>query len=189
MTDCTAPLSLDVLAAYWLGELDDGEQDRVERHLFDCAACNAALEELAGLAAGIRAAARRGRSHAFVGSGFPRRLESAGLRVREYRVACNGSVNCTVAPDDDVVVARLAATLSGVERLDLLVLSADSQRRLADIPFDSAAGEVVMTPDIAELRALPATTQRMRLVAVEHGNDRVIGEYTFNHAPWPGAGS
>jgi len=24
----------------------------------------------------------------------------------------------------------------------------------------------------------------MQLIAVEHGSDRLIGEYTFNHTPW-----
>ena len=32
--------------------------------------------------------------------------------------------------------------------------------------------------------ALPVSTMRMQLIAVEHGSDRLIGEYTFNHTPW-----
>jgi len=94
-----------------------------------------------------------------------------------------------VAPDDDVVVTRLAAPLAGVGRLDLVVLAADGGdgTRLENVPFDVPAEEVVFTHDIARLRALPATTQRMRLVAVGQGAERVVGEYTFHHSPWPGA--
>jgi hypothetical protein len=32
---------------------------------------------------------------------------------------------------------------------------------------------------------MPAHTQVVRLVAVEPGGDRVLGEYTFNHSPHP----
>jgi hypothetical protein len=186
---CDAPLSLDALVAYWLDEPGEAERSTIEEHLFDCSACGARLEDLVTLGAGIRAAVRSGRTHAVVSSRFPERLAAAGLRVREYRVACNGSVNCTVAPDDDVVVTRLAAPLAGVGRLDLVVLAADGGdgTRLENVPFDVPAEEVVFTPDIARLRALPATTQRMRLVAVGQGAERVVGEYTFHHSPWPGA--
>lgn len=40
------------------------------------------------------------------------------MRIREYRLPPNGSVNCTVAPDDELLVTRLEAPLEGVERLD-----------------------------------------------------------------------
>jgi hypothetical protein len=36
---------------------------------------------------------------------------------------------------------------------------------------------------MAALRALPTSRNRMQLIAVdESGRDRVVGEYTFNHA-------
>jgi hypothetical protein len=119
---------------------------------------------------------------------FLRRAAASGLQVREYRVPCNGSVNCTIAPDDDLLVARLEAQLTGVERVDLLMLDTHGRglERVDDIPFDPAAGSVVVASRTSDVRALPKVTSRMRLVAVAQGAERVVGEYTFNHSPWGG---
>jgi DNA-binding response OmpR family regulator len=94
-------------------------------------------------------------------------------------------VNCTVTPQDDLVVARLQATLRDVQRLDLLFDDSTSgaRWRFEDVVFDPAADEVVLANNMAELRRLPVTTQRVQLLAVEPGIERVIGDYTFNHTP------
>jgi hypothetical protein len=188
-THCRAPVALPTLIAYWLGELDAPDEAQVEEHLLGCSKCSAVLQGVVDLAGGIRSAVRRGRIGTVVASALPARLAAAGLRVREYRVARNGSVNCSVAPDDDVVVAHLEAPLAGIERLDVIVCGQDDdqQARLENVPFDAHTDEVVIAPDIAGLRAMPATTQRMRLVAVERGADRLLGEYTFHHTPWRAA--
>jgi len=49
------------------------------------------------------------------------------------------------------------------------------------LKFDAAASEVVITPEIARIRAMPSHQHRYRLVAVEENGERVIGDYTFNH--------
>lgn len=109
------------------------------------------------------------------------RLRAKGLRVREYRIPPNGSVNCSVAPADDLVIGRMEAPLRGVSRVDAIVLY-EGQIRLADIPFDAESGEVVLAPSIAHLRTLFAHREVVRLVAVEAGEERVPEEYTFNHS-------
>lgn len=125
---------------------------------------------------------------AVVTDAFVKRLVATGRTLREYRVARNGSVNCTLAPDDDVLVARLEAPLAGLERLDLELPGAEGNERvrLTDIPFDAAAGEVILTPDVPSIRALPAIRYNVRLLAVAREGERVLGEYTFNHTPWSG---
>jgi hypothetical protein len=185
---CGSPIPLATLAEYWLGELDELNEARVEEHLLGCGSCSGALQELADLGGGIRALVRDGAVGAVVTDAFVERLAAAGLRLREYRVPLNGSVNCTVAPDDDVMVTRLQAPLAGVDQVDLIMLDVPGQGpfRLRDIPFDPATGEVVLTTRIAPLRASPAATGRMHLVAVARDGERMIGEYTFNHTPWPG---
>ena len=50
-----------------------------------------------------------------------------------------------------------------------------------DIPFDAASGEVVVTPKIARIRAMPSYRYRIRLIAVDADRERVIGDYSFNH--------
>lgn len=186
---CAAPIPFAALVDYWLGDLDAAREEDVERHLFACGECCATLERIAELAGGIRALVRRGDVTAIVSAAFVEALGAAGLRLREYRVPRDGSVHCTVAPDDDLLISRLQAPLAGVERLDLVVIEGEgaAPERLADIPFSAPAGEVVVVPRVDRIRRQQATTSKMQLVAVEQGRDRVLGEYRFFHTPWPGA--
>ena len=165
------------LVAYWLGELDEAHEAALEEHYLGCAVCSATLAEVEALAEGVRRG--MGRVDSVLTSRFIEQLQSSGLRIREYRVPLNGSVNCTVAPEDQLLLSRLQAPLGGLDRVDLIV----GEQRLEDIPFDAASGEVVVVPSLARVRAMPAQTEVMRLVAVEAGGERVIGEYTFNHTP------
>lgn len=186
---CQTPLDLTTLIAYWIGELDTEKESAVEEHLLGCDGCTANAQLLADVAGGIRALVGQGAIGAVLSEGFLTRAAANGLQVREYRVPCNGSVNCTIAPDDDLLVARLEAPLAGIERVDLLMLDSHGKdlERVDDIPFDPAAGSVVVASRTADVRALPRFTSRMRLVAVMQGAERVVGEYTFNHSPWGSA--
>jgi len=185
---CASPIPLATLAEYWLGELDAAREAELDEHLLGCDYCSTELQRLADLGDGIRALVGSGAVRAVVTDEFVKRLAATGRTLREYRVARNGSVNCTLAPADDVLVARLQAPLAGLERLDLdLPGAAGNERvRLADIPFDPAAGEVIFAPDVPSIRALPATRYHVRLLAVAPEGERILGEYTFNHTPWPG---
>ncbi len=183
---CTEPIAAATLIDYWLGELDPQREEGVERHLLGCASCSGELQQWIGLGDALRALARRGAVAAIVSGEFVARIAQRGLRLREYRVPRNGSVHCTVAPDDDVMISRLAAPLEGIARLDLLVQDEGdpAPTRLQDIPFRAAAGEVVVVPPIERIRALPQSTSRMQLVTVDDGRERVLGDYTFIHRPW-----
>ncbi|BAU49398.1 hypothetical protein SVA_2850 [Sulfurifustis variabilis] len=182
---CRAPLDWPTLIAYRLGELDPDTEARIEEHYLGCAECSRRLDELSALAEGVRAVARASGVTAVVNEPFVQRLTERGLKVRAYRVPQNGSVNCTIAPEDDFVVARLEAPLAGVTRLDLVNVGADgrTEMRLEDIPFIAETGHVIVSTRVATLRALPATTLRMRLLAVEGNGERALGEYTFHHTP------
>jgi hypothetical protein len=182
---CHSPLAWDSLLEYWLGELEPETEARTEEHYLGCAECSGRLEQLAALAREVRAVARTSGVNMVINDQFVRRLAESGLQVREYRLPLNGSVNCTVAPEDDVVVARLEAPLEGVKRVDMLYVDSDGrpEMRQEDIPFVADSGGVVFSPGIDVLRALPATTLRVRLVAVENNGERTLGEYRFNHTP------
>lgn len=185
-TRCRAPLELETLIEYWLGEIDPGKEAAVDEHLLGCGECSSRLQSLVDLADGIRALVRQGSVRAVVTDAFLQRLAAQGLRLRQYRVPHNGSVHCTVAPDDDLVVSRLQAPLAGLEQVDvvLLIAGADRRERLRDVPFDPAAGELVYTNNASEVRALPASTNRVQLIAVDRQGERVLGEYAFIHSPW-----
>lgn len=183
---CRQPLGWDVLVRYWLGELDDAGTEQVDRHLLGCDDCGARLDEIAALGDGVRRAFDAGFVAAVVGDAFAQRLAERGLRLREYRVERGGSVNCSVAPDDDVVVSRLAgAPLEGIARLDLVRRGRDGapDTRAVDIPFDATRGEIVLVAPAARLRALPDCVEQVQLLAVDAaGGEHVVGRYTFNHS-------
>jgi len=184
--DCAAAIPRATLLEYWLGELDETGEARIDEHLLGCADCSGQLQALVGLADGIRKLVQRGKVSGVFTDALTKRLAAAGLHVREYHVPRNGSVHCTIAPDDDVVVARLQAPLADVRQLDVLVFPAQGtgHERLEHVAFHSSASEVVVVPGTDLLRALPVSTLRMQLVAVERGSDHLIGEYTFHHTPW-----
>jgi hypothetical protein len=186
----TNHLPLDALLDYWLRDSDPTATETVDEHLFRCDACGRALDELIGLGDGVRAAFRAGAVSAVMSGAFVQRLVAQGMRVREYRLAHYGSVNCTVSPDDELLVGRLEAPLADVQRLDLVAqLALESgvqEQRLEDIPFDPRTGEVLFVPKIAAVKELPANTLRITLLAVEPGGAREVGRYTLCHRPWPG---
>lgn len=176
---------LETLLAYWVGELDEAEEAAHEEHYLGCASCSARLAEVEAFAAGVRGAFAGGRIGTVLTPAFVERLRERGLRLREYRVPRNGSVNCSVAPEDELLLARLQVPLAGVERIDVITMDTAGPR-LEDVPFDAASGEVVLAARIAQIRALPAHRYVVRVVAVGGGGERVLGDYTFNHTPYAG---
>jgi hypothetical protein len=145
------------------------------------------------LAEGVRRIARQGSLRMIVSDSFLKRVAEAGLRVREYAPPAGGGVQCTVTAEDDFLIARLAADLSGAKRVDLCLCDERGveQGRMPDIPVQPAAGNVVYQESITWAKAMPSSTMIARLVAFdESGGERLLGEYTFNHTrslPGPGA--
>lgn len=184
-SECRTPASVATLMGYWLGELDADSEADLEAHLFGCAACSARLRQVAQLARGMRAAMRAGRVHAAITPGFLDRLRHDGLRIREYRLGPGESVACTVGPEDDLVVSRLQAPLQDVRKVDLVYqdVTAGTQSRIEDLPFDKGGDCVMIANSMPELRRLGRATLRMQLLAVDAADQRELGTYTFNHSP------
>jgi len=182
---CQSPLAWDTLIAYWLGEMDTDTEEQIEEHYIGCAHCSQRLEQLKGLAQGIRKLARTSGVNMIANDAYVRRLTEDGLHVREYRVPLNGSVNCTVAPEDDFVVGRLEVPLTGVQRIDMLTLDSDGDiaLRQEDIPFVAESDSVVFVPGIDVIRAMPKSTMHLRLLAVDDRGEHVLGDYKFKHTP------
>lgn len=180
------PIDLATLVAYWLGEMGDTATQAIDQHLLGCDFCGAQVDELAALADGVHRAFRCGRVGVFVDPGFVERLAGRGMRIREYRLPPNGSVNCGVAPDDDLLVSRFQAPLAGLIRVDALMRFSfsDEEQRFDDVPFDAARGEVVWVPNLAQVRRLPRHRMQLQLVAPEGATERIVGSYTFDHSPW-----
>ena len=128
-----------------------------------------------------------------VSDAFVKRAEEEGLRVREYAPPPGGGVQCTVTAEDNFLIGRLAANLSGAKRVDLCICdgSGVEQLRLADIPVRSGASGVLYQESITFAKAAPSNKMIARLVSLdETGGERLLGEYTFDHTrtlPGPGA--
>lgn len=179
---CPAPLDDRTLVEYWLDELSDDAEAAVDEHLLGCSHCSARLAGLVALAGALKESYRRGKVHAFVSEAFVRRLAGRGLRVREYRLPHNGSVNCTVTPEDDLVVSYLEAPLENVSRVDVVIHPPGLPAQVRqDVPFDPESGEIVMSSNMPQLRAMPTHRLRLELVAVDDKGRHVLGEYIFNH--------
>ena len=190
---CSSPIDVGVLADYWLGTLAGSDEEAVELHLLDCDRCGDRLREVIALAEGLRGLAREGSLRMVVNDTFVRRAREEGLRVREYAPPPGGSVACTVTAADNLLIARLAANLSGARRVDLCVCDERGveQLRLPDIPVHSGASSVAFQESITFAKAAPTCTMLIRLITIDNaGGEHLLGEYTFNHTrslPGPGA--
>ncbi len=190
---CSSPLDATILADYWLGALPGPEEETVEEHLLACDQCGARLREVIALAEGVRSLAREGSLRLIVSELFLRCAEEKGLHVREYAPPAGGGVQCTVTAEDDILIGRLAANLSGARRIDLSICDERGveQLRLQDIPVHSGAGSIIYQESITYLKAAPTSTIIMRLVTLDDaGGEHLLGEYTFNHTrtlPGPAA--
>jgi hypothetical protein len=190
---CSAPIDAAVLADYWLAKLKGAEEEPVEEHLLACDRCGERLREVIALAEGVRELACEGSLRMIVSDAFLKRAAAEGLRVRQYEPPVGGSVECTVTAEDDILIARLAADLSGAKRVDLCMCDdrGVEQFRLPDIPVHSGTSGVVYQESITLMKAAPTSKIIARLVTFdEAGGERLLGEYTFNHTrtlPGPGA--
>lgn len=184
MTDADRHLSWHELVDHWLGDTDPATADAADEHLMHCDACGERFDEVVALARGVREAFASGQVASVLSGGFVDRLKAGGMRVREYRVPPGGSVDCSVAPQDELLVGRVQAPLAGVRRVDALLrlsLLPEQEERIADLPFDAQAGEVVLAPRLETVRRLPDHELQVRLLAVADGGEREIGRYVFRH--------
>lgn len=191
--NCSNPIDAAILADYWRAALPQPEEEAIEEHLLTCDQCGARLREVIALAEGVREIAREGSLSMVVSEMFLKRAAEEGLRVREYAPAPGGSVQCTVTQDDNFLIGRLTADLSRAKRVDLSLCDERGveQLRLPDVPFHSAAENIIFQESITYAKAMPTSTMIVRLIAFdETGGERLLGEYTFNHTrslPGPGA--
>jgi hypothetical protein len=169
---------------YWLAVLASAAEDSVEQHLMSCDECSNQLREVIALAEDLRTLARSGSLQVVVSDQFVRHATETGLRVREYAPARGASVQCTVAVDDDLLVARLAVDVARAARVDLswADLRGVEHQRMVDIPVRADAGNVICQQSIIWAKTSPSTSMVARLLAVdEQGDERLLGEYTFHH--------
>jgi len=181
---CANPIDDAVLMDYWLAVLSPEQEDVVEQHLMTCDQCGDRLREIIALADSLRVLARSGSLNVIVSDQFLTHAAETGLRVREYAPKRGESIQCTVAADDDLLLARLSADLTGASRIDLSWRDPQGieRQRMEDIPVGGDAGTVILQQSITWAKASPTSSMTARLLSVDpHGGERLLGEYTFNH--------
>jgi hypothetical protein len=175
------------LVDYWLDDGPGPSDQGLEEHLLGCEWCSGRLGELTALGEGVRRLAGEGRVEMVVTASFLERAAREGLRIREYSVPAGGRVDCTVTPEDDLLVGRLQCDFSGVTRLDLAWRVDDQgERRIEDVPFGAGVSELILSQAMPEMRLVEYATMRVRLLAREAESERILGEYTFAHYPTRG---
>lgn len=180
----TEHVDVGVLTDYWLAILPAEVEEPVEEHLLGCDECGDRLREVIALAEGLRALARSGSLNVTVTEQFVAHAAETGLRVREYAPPAGEGIPCTVAADDDLLIARLAADVSTASRVDLSWCDPRGREhlRFTDLPVRADAGAVIFQQSITWAKASPTSTMIARLLAYdEDGRERILGEYTFNH--------
>jgi hypothetical protein len=182
---CDRPLEMAALVDYWLEGEGQGH-NAIEEHLFGCDACSRRLQGLVALGEGIRRLAREGAVEMVVTPSFLAKAAQEGLRTREYRVAPGGRVDCTVTPDDDLLVGRLVGDFRGLSRLDVVAEQEGlPARRIQDVPILPEATELIIAQAMPYMRTVQHARMRIRLLAQEPEGERLLGEYTFDHYPTP----
>jgi hypothetical protein len=190
---CPNPIDAAVLADYWLGTLAGPDEAPVEEHLLECDSCGAQLLDVIALADGVRRVAREGSVQMVVSDAFLQRAAENGVSVREYAPPPGGSVLCTITEDDDLVIGRLAADMTGAARVDLSLCDEGGveHARFRDIPVRAGVGSVAWQVSSAFMKGAPSMTLLARLVGFDDaGAERRLGEFTFHHTrslPGPGA--
>ena len=182
--ECSTPTEAAVLMDYWLAALTAEAEEALEQHLMSCDTCGNRLREVIALAEGLHALARSGSLQVVVSDQFVAHAAQTGLRVREYAPPRGEGVQCTVAADDDLLVARLALDVSTASRIDLSWCDQRGveHQRMADIPIRADAGSVICQQSITWAKASPTATMIARLLAIDaEGGERLLGEYTFHH--------
>ena len=180
---CPAPIGFDEVVDYWAGDLSRADEDRIEAHVFACAACARELAAAQTLAAGIAAVVREGRVNTVVTDGMLNRLAADGVRIRMYTLEGSGVVPCAVWADDDLVVSRLRADFEGVDAVTIVTRQASGEEisRLADVPIRPGQHEILNAFSAAQLRRLPATLVQVSVTTQGGGSERTLAEYTLEH--------
>jgi hypothetical protein len=192
--NCSHPIDAAILADYWVDALAPPEEEAVEEHLLGCDLCGTRLREVIALADGVRNLAREGSLRMVVSDAFLKCVAEDGLHVRKYAPSPGGVVECTVTAEDDMLIAHLAADLSGVKRVDLCLCDENGieQLRFPDIPLRPEASSIAFQESITSAKAAPSYRAIVRLVTFDEGGaEHPLSEYTFNHTrslPGPGAG-
>lgn len=183
MSRCVDAVSLERLASHWVdraGPVDEA----LEEHIFRCSACTARLGWLASLAEAIPAVVEgRGGPSLALTCASVEHLARRGVRIRQYQFDDSREIACTVAPDDDLVVAFIPIEVAEDEQVSGVMRLPDGSEatRVDDIPVDRPRGMIVLADPAERIMLLPDTVLRLQLSATSPRGRRELGEFVYRH--------
>jgi anti-sigma factor RsiW len=180
-TACATPIPDADIAEYWSGELPADAAGRLEDHLFSCDLCARRVAEGEALLDAVRAVVRGGRFNAVVTDAVLNRLAREGVRVRSYTLEPGSTLACAVFPEDDLVVTRLRADMTGVDTVDIVMNHPNHAAGRSAVPVEPGRTEVVYVISAAVLQQLPSATVHLTMTAASGAESRVLGEYILEH--------
>jgi len=172
---CASPLSFETLVDYWMGALDPELAEHAEEHLFTCGSCTDVSVRTAALLRALRSLVP-----AVVSATWLDRLVQEGARIRTTNVQPDVGVTVAFSPEVDLLVHRLKADLSHVDRVDCEVLDASGTPLLTvdHVPFQR--DEVLIACQRHYADQYPPDI-RFRVSARSADGTRTIREYRVFH--------
>ena len=176
-------LSPTDVSDYWTPDVAAAGVDRIEAHVFACADCARRLEAARRLIDGIRDAVRRGRFQAVITDAVLNQLARDGTRMRMFTLDPGTVVPCAVWAGDQVIVSRLRADFTGLDRVSLVMqVGGEEVDRVTDVPVDPEARELLQAFSADRLRQLPRIEVRLRLFGARgQADDQLVAEYVLEH--------
>lgn len=184
-------IELETLIAYWIGELSDAENDRVEEALFSDAEVARRLAAIEGLSAGLRGLLGAGGFAGTVGESSVEAMRAAGITLREYDITPGQRVPCGY-PIEDAVVVRLnlaglwkddASTRASfpidVDFAGTLEGAGEILERVENVVVDPAGPTVVFVYPGERIRALP----RSRFEFTVRAGEQELARFGMDHDP------
>ena len=169
--------SLEIVAAWILGELSESEADAFEEHYFGCDVC---LERAEGME---RLVGQLGASVPFLLTPERRRaLEPKCRTTVPVEVGAEATIH--LGPRAELGFWVMRAPLEQANTVDIEARDANGALLFAfeDVPFDRERGEVVLACQ-SHYRALHADggAMRVRLMLTGDAGKRPVGDYVLHH--------
>jgi hypothetical protein len=139
---CATPIPWEELVAYWAGELDEREVDRLDDHLIGCPTCSAESARVSAVTEALRAMIPPIIDHARLES-----LRAAGRGIRDNPVVPDERRLVVFDAQTDLLIHRLRCDLSRAARVEVHVTAEGTGTALLlepSAPFDRDSGEVLI---------------------------------------------
>jgi hypothetical protein len=170
--------------AYERAELPLDESEKLEEHLFACAPCSERLDDLSRITAGVREVVRRGLVPLMLTRTLEERLVAEGVQMRVFHCEPELPTPCGAASSDEIVVAHLAADLTGVTAVELSIDDDAGllSQQYEDVPVEALGGLLRVAFPGAFIRTLPDSVVQLRVSLRREGEPPRDAVYTLHHS-------